>query len=153
MNNNIYFCNIHEDVERFNKQFQHSILPSNTFLSINNIPTSTRNDNTVYNRSNETIKPLKDTINVNTRPLNYCNNINQETILHCSVIKNNNCNYNNYIPSTNSDLYTLNVPYQREHNKHDLLFNIPKYSSSCTPPVVNNLEAFNNHTRELRNKL
>jgi hypothetical protein len=153
MNNNIYYCHINDDVEKFNKQFQHSILPCSTTLSVNEIPKSTKYDDEQYSRGNGNITPLKDSINVNTKPLNYCNNINKETILQCSVVKNNNCNYNAYIPSTQSDLYTLNVPYQKQHNKHDLLFTIPNFSSSCTPPVVNNLNAFNNFTREMRNQI
>jgi hypothetical protein len=154
MNNNIYYCYINDDVEKFNKQFQHSIVPSNTALSVNEIPTkATKYDDEQYTRGNGNITPLKDSYNKNTRPAVYSSNINKESMLHNTVVKNNNCNYNGYTPSTQSDLYTLNVPYHKQHQQHDLLFKIPHFSSSCTPPIVNNLNAFNNFTRELRNKI
>ena len=65
--------------------------------------------------------------------------------------KNNKCDYNNYRPSMESDMYKLNVPYYKQKGEHELLFQIPHFSSSCTAPTES-LNPFNNFTREERNK-
>lgn len=148
--NKIYICNIDNDVNKFNKQFQHSILPSNTSMSMSTRSESTKYDDRVFKRECQAEPYVFMENNLNTKPALYNKNIHTETTLRNTVDKNNECNYNNYIPSTESDLYKLNVPYENQHGKHDLLFEIPHFSSSCTAPVIN-AQAFHNFTREQRN--
>ena len=148
--NKIFICNIDSDVNKYNKQFQHSILPSNTSMSINTRPESTKYDERVFKRECQTEPYVFMENNLNTKPALYNESIHTETTLRNTVAKNNECNYNSYVPSTESDLYKLNVPYEKQYGKHDLLFEIPHFSSSCTAPVAS-AQAFNNFTREQRN--
>lgn len=155
-NNNVYICNLDQDIVKYNKQFKHSIIPNNFNLSVPINPTQTRYDSKIYPRFNSNINiPETVSLNCNLEPTKctyYKNNIDTETTLHNSDIRNNHCKYNSYIPSIESDLYKLNIPYEKQKGVHDLLFRIPNFSSSCSVPDTET-NPFLNFTREQRNKI
>jgi hypothetical protein len=149
--NNIYICNLDRDVKRFDKQFHHSVTPSNMDMSISEVPTQTKYDNHIYTRGADIVNEVKN-VDINTSASQYAKNIRQETVLQSRILKNNDCNFNSYVPSKKSDLYTLNTSIKKEKGPHDLLFQIPNFSCSSTPPIITG-NVFNNFTREERNSL
>ena len=155
-NNNVYICNLDKEISRYNKQFRHTIIPCNFNLSVPlNPPAPSKYDGNIYKRCDvDATVPRPISLNCNGEPTKcswFNDNVNTETELHNTHIRNNHCTYNSYIPSKESDLYKLNIPYEKQSGKHDLLFNIPNFSSSCTVPYTES-NPFNNFTREDRNK-
>jgi hypothetical protein len=147
INNNVYICNLDQEIIKHNKFFQHNIVPVNVGLSVGEFPRDTRFNETIYSREHEIIPSLPLDNSPLTRATLYNKNVDKESHLHNTVIKNNNSNVNSYIPSNKSDLYTLNVPYHKQSGKHDLLFQIPQFSNSCTAPVYVSSSPFNSSTR------
>lgn len=151
--NNVLICNLEEDVRKFNKQFQHVVEPQGLNLSLSFSPESVKYDENTYQRGRGNIKEYKVETNEPTRASRFNDNIDQETTLKHQVMSVTDCNNNLYIPNTNSDMYRLNVPYHKQKGNHDLLFEIPNFSSSCSVPLTNgSLNPFNNFTREQRNQ-
>jgi hypothetical protein len=151
--NNVYICHLEKDVKRFNKQFHHTVTPSNYNMSISEVPDNTKYSTVNYKRGVDTLeKRVPTSYNNNTLATMYAESIDNETNLYNADVKNNADNFNSYVPNMNGDLYSLNTPYQKRSGPHDLLFDIPKFSSSCTPPV-NDILPFNNFTREQRNNI
>jgi hypothetical protein len=150
--NNVLICNLEDDVRKFNKQFQHTVEASNLNLSLSFAPHSLKYDEEIYKRESSKSKTVNIESNEPTKASVYNENIDKETTLKNQIIKNNECNYNTYVPSMDSDLYKLNVAYHKQKGNHDLLFEIPNFSSSCTVPTTSaRMNPFNNFTREQRN--
>ena len=76
--NKIYICNIDNDVNKFNKQFQHSILPSNTSMSMSTRSESTKYDDRVFKRECQAEPYVFMENNLNTKPALYNKNIHTE---------------------------------------------------------------------------
>lgn len=152
IDNNVYICNLDEEIIKHNKFFQHNIVPVDLGLSVSNFPSDTRFNEHVYNRSHGNIPSMPVDNSPLTRATLYNKNINKESHLHNTVIKNNNPNVNAYKPGLQSDMYTLNVPCNKHSGKHELLFEIPHFSNSCTPPVYISSRPFNSSTRLEREK-
>lgn len=149
--NTVYICNIDDDAKRFNQQFQYNVVPSNYDMSVSFHPTPVKYDDQVYKRG-QGYHEIKDegNVNTNTRADIYNRAIHYETDLRNVQLTNNDTNLNKYIAKESSDMYKLNVPYTPQKGNHDLLFEIPHFSSSSCAPN-NDRFAFRNSTREQRN--
>ena len=149
--NTVYICNIQDDVNKFNKQFEYNVVPSDYDMSVSFNSVPMKYDDTVYKRGGS-VDQSKHVINVSTKTksVEYNNNINVETNLRNVKLTNNDTNLNNYLAKPDSNMYKLNVPYEQKKGKHDLLFEIPNFSNSAAPPVKDKF-AFRNFTREQRN--
>lgn len=145
--NNVYLCNLDQDIIKHTKFFQYNIMPSDFSLSVNSNPTETRNNERVYNRNNEHITRPSNDYEPLTRATYFNNHVDKETILHNTVVKNNNPKVNSYIPNNNSDLYMLNVPSYKQKGRHELLFKTPIFSHSSTAPVQITQKPFLTSTR------
>jgi hypothetical protein len=149
--NTVYICNIEDDAQRFNTQFQYNVVPSNNDMSISYHSSPVKYDDHVYKRG-QGYKEFKNegNVNANTKADIYNRAINYETELRNVNITNNDTNLNKYIAKESSDMYKLNVSYTPQKGNHDLLFEIPSFSSSSCAPNKDRF-AFRNSTREQRN--
>ena len=76
----------------------------------------------------------------------FLTNIDQESILRNQFFALQKCNQKEYVPSSNSDLYKVEVVGRKENNAHSLLFNQDSFKSSNSKLNFKDNKMFNNNT-------
>jgi len=76
----------------------------------------------------------------------FLTNIDQESILRNQFFALQKCNQKEYVPSSNSDLYNVEVVGRKENNNHSLLFNKETFKSSKPKFNFKDNKMFNNNT-------
>jgi len=147
--NKVYICNIDDDVEKYAKQFDLTMMSPHSTMHLGERYIGTRYDERVYNRG-ELLQQKQFNREANTAADKFAQSIHTSSELRNTVIRNDSCHFNTYKPDQKSDMYTLSTPIQPYNGDHTLLFEKPNYSNSCTPPI-NTVAPFLNFTREQRN--